>query len=296
MLGDKVPMIRTVFLFLLFPLIFSCSDARRPAADAPSRDTLFLPAKDTASFKSILSDTTLVISGIEVDVLIPGEHKADLLVLPGWNYGRRQAFGAVPLKKMLLDRGYRLIMPEMGKSVYATNYFPETRKDWTKYPTLTWVTDTMIPVLQNEYGIFREGERNFIAGISTGARGVVLVAARKPVFTAGVALSGDYDQTQMQEDNLMRGVYGEYSKFEERWKTIDNPSSQVNKMKMPLYLGHGGKDKIVPASQTKHYYKLLHAAQPSLEVILHIDENAGHDPAYWLSEMNAVLDFFEKQP
>jgi dipeptidyl aminopeptidase/acylaminoacyl peptidase len=286
-------MIRFVFLLLIFFAALSCSDDPKPAQFLPA-DTLSPPKKDTITFTAIHSDTTLIISGVEVDILIPKEYKADLLVLPGWNYSRRNAFGAGPLTKILLDKGYRLIMPEMGKSIYATNYFPETRKDWMKYPTLTWLTDTMMPLLQNEYGILREGDRNFIAGISTGARGVVLVAARNPVFTAGAALSGDYDQTLITNDNLMRGVYGEYSEFKERWESIDNPAKQVDKINMPLYLGHGANDKVVPVGQAKHYYEALHTAQPSLEVILHIDENAGHDPVYWFSEMDNISSFFDR--
>jgi S-formylglutathione hydrolase FrmB len=230
-----------------------------------------------------------------VDILIPALHKADLLVLPGWNFSRKRPFGDTLLTGILLAKGYRLIMPEMGKSVYATQYFAETRNDWRRYPTLTWLTDTMIPFLQNEHGILREGGKNFIAGISTGARGVVLAAARKPIFTAGAALSGDYDQTQLPNDNLMKGVYGEYPRFEERWKTVDNPSAQVERIKTPLYLGHGAKDKIVPAAQTKHYYEKLHAAQPGLKVMLNIDEDAGHDPAYWLGEMEPVMRFFDEE-
>lgn len=292
MLRDKVPIMRLFILFIF--LLFSCSEATKPHTDIIAADTI--PEKEKPkSFSSILHDTTFIISGVEVDVLIPKEHKADLLVLPGWNFSRKKAFGAISLTQVLLDKGYRLIMPEMGKSVYATHYFPETRKDWIKYPTLTWLTDTMMPLLQNDYGILREGERNFIAGISTGGRGVALVAARKPVFIAGAALSGDYDQTLMPGDNLMKGTYGEYSKFEERWRTVDNPSAQVEKIKMAFYLGHGEKDKVVPVQQTKLYYEKLHAAHPGLHIVLHIDDNTGHDPVYWLSEMDDVLDFFGRQ-
>lgn len=293
MLGCEVPMILRCCSLITIIFLFSCGQVAAPV-DAPVNADTVVQAT-TPAFKIIQKDTTLIISGVEVDILVPARPKADMLVLPGWNYSRKMAFGAAPLTQVLLDKGYRLIIPEMGKSIYASQYFPESRKDWVKYPTLTWLTDTMITALQNEYGMLREGEKNFISGISTGARGVVLVAARRPIFTAGAALSGDYDQTMQPGDNLMKGVYGEYEKFKARWETVDNPSQQVDKMNMPLYLGHGEKDRVVPASQAKSYYEKLHAAKPHLEIVLHIAENGGHYPVYWLSEMERVLTFFEER-
>ncbi len=57
--------------------------------------------------------------------------------------------------KRALAEGYRLILPEMLKSTYATHYFPETRNDYRAYPTLTWVIDTLIPELKKKFGIFQ---------------------------------------------------------------------------------------------------------------------------------------------
>lgn len=287
-------MFRFAFIFLIAFAWLSCNENPVPSEATLIDTTTAQTAAAIPSFTHIQNDTTIIISSIAVDILIPQQHKADMLVLPGWNFSRKQPFGDVPVIRIFLDKGYRLILPEMGKSVYASYYFPETRKDWIKYPTLTWITDTMFPLLQDKYGILHEEENNFITGISTGARGVVLIAAVKPVFKAGAAVSGDYDQTLLPGDNLMKGVYGEYAKFSERWKTIDNPASQVSRMTTPLYLAHGIKDNVVPVEQTKHYYEQLHEAQPELEVILSINDSARHEPLYWYHEMTEALSFFDK--
>lgn len=278
-------------LFLISILaagIYSCG----PSAEQGPAPLAAAAAKDPILFPKIKKDTTLLIAGVEVDILVPENYKADLLVLPGWNFSRTKWCSESSLCEKARAQGYRLILPEMGKSVYATNYFPETRIDWLKYPTLTWLTDTMILLLQTEYGIMR-GD-NYMIGLSTGARGVALAAARKPVFIAGAALSGDYDQEAMKHDNLMRGVYGEYDKFSGRWRSIDNPTNEIAKIDLPLYLGHGLDDKVVPASQTKEFYFKLKKQKPQLKIILSTPRS-GHDFKYWNSEVDAVLQFFNTQ-
>ena len=61
---------------------------------------------------------------------------------------------------------------------------------------------------------------------------------------------------------------------------------------MPIYLGHGGKDAVVPFSQTESFYRALREAHPRLKVVLNAPESAGHDFAYWRSEVRPAIDFF----
>ncbi len=245
--------------------------------------------------KQVLSDTTVVISGIPVDIRMPRTWKADMLVLPGWNYERTRWCNYSSLCHKAQEEGYRLILPEMGKSIYASSYFTETRKDWLKFPTLTWVCDTMIPFLQKNYGVLKKENRNYVVGLSTGARGVVLVSNRSQIFSGAGALSGDYDQTTMRTDNLCRGIYGEYDKFKERWEKIDNPTQQIPQMQTPIYLGHGRADKIVPFEQTQNFYNNIKKLRPDLKVIFHPSDTCGHNFYYWNSEVDAMLNFFQQK-
>lgn len=240
-------------------------------------------------------EQVLLIEGVQVEIRVPhGQVIGDLLLLPGWSFPKDDWCVKSSLCRKAMRKGYRLIMPNMGKSIYPSEYFPESRKDWMEYPTRTWLTDEMIPELQETYCLFEPGGKNFVIGLSTGGRGVALVALHSgSLFTAGAALSGDYDQSLLKGDNLMRGIYGSYDKFPERWEGEDNPALQAADFKTPLYLGHGKKDGIVPWSQTEHFYKLLRKNNPDLNVKLNLDANAGHDYAYWDSEVNNMLEFFE---
>jgi len=246
--------------------------------------------------KVLSENQTLIISGIEVDILVPsGEAKGDVLVLPGWNFDKQKWCNESNLCRESLEKRFRLILPQMGKSIYASSLYPETRKDWQTYPQLSWVIDSLIPQLQDEYCILIEGQKNFMLGLSTGARGVILIGLNTgKLFTATAVLSGDYDQTKMTEDNLMKGYYGDYNQFPERWTGSDNPVARVEEWKLPIYLGHGKKDKVVPPEQTELFYNELIKHHPQLDVKLNMPNQAEHDFEYWGSEGDNVLRFFRK--
>ena len=226
----------------------------------------------------------------------PGQVTGDLLVLPGWNFSRSSWCENSSLCENALQRGYRLIFPEMGKSIYQTKIFPETDTDLLKYPTGNWLNDTLIPYLQRTYDILQTGGNNFIIGLSTGGRGVALTVIHHPdLFRAAAALSGDFDQTTMQGDKLMTSGYGAYLQFSERWRTIDNPTFSIDSFHIPVYLGQGLNDPINPPGQPIDFAKALRKAHPDLNIVLHVVADADHDYNYWNSEVIPVLDFFEKQ-
>ena len=241
-------------------------------------------------------DTTVFINNRKVLIKTPGKHKklGVILVLPGWNFPSEDWCLKTTLCEKATENGYYLVLPEMGKSVYQESDFLETRADWKSYPTRKWVTDTMIPELRKSFSLLIENDNNFLIGLSTGARGVALITLDLPKLFKGVAaLSGDYNQSIMQNDNLMKGYYGPYEKFKSRWDSIDNPFHRIKELITPIYLGHGTADKIVPPEQTKLFYQALVKVHPHLKVKLHMPE-AGHDYNYWGSEVNNVFDFFSE--
>jgi pimeloyl-ACP methyl ester carboxylesterase len=237
---------------------------------------------------------TLEIAGHKVDVWLPGQPpKGCILLLPGWNFSRTDWCERSSMCTQALERGFALVMPEMGKSVYAEHLFPETRADWRQYPTRPWLREQVIKEVSARFGLLKPGQNNFVVGLSTGARGAALLCLDMPDFWKGAALlSGDFDQTQMPSDNLMRGYYGSYKDFAERWKTVDNVIHRILEWRTPVYIGHGTEDKVVPPKQSKHLCEVLHKVYPQLKIVCHFPR-AGHDYAYWGSEVKPILDFLE---
>ncbi|TAF66142.1 MAG: alpha/beta hydrolase [Cytophagales bacterium] len=246
---------------------------------------------------TLTKDTTLIIGGHAVDIRVPNKDigiKGDILVLPGWNFPKEDWCLKSSLCEKALAQGYRLIMPEMGKSVYSSQLYEETLKEWRNFPTGKWLNTVMIPYLKEHFEIFTKTTPAFILGLSTGGRGVALTCLANPdLFVAAAALSGDYDQTVLPDDALMIGFYGNFEDYHERWTGKDNPTFQAAHFKTPLYLGHGMQDEIVPFQQTLAFYETLQRENPSLLVKLHLTP-AGHNYIYWNSEVESMLQFFEE--
>lgn len=246
--------------------------------------------------KLLPPDTLITVGRTAVWILSPKDTpKADILVLPGWNFPKEKICNESDFCSQALARGYRLVLPEMMKSVYASQYYPETRKDYRSFLTLPWVTDTLLPELKKNYGIFT-GRNNYLHGISTGARGAALVhLATGTQFTKVVLLSGDYHNTALTDDNLLRNIFGPYAQFPDRWKNNDNPWEQAASWSAALYIGHGRMDETVDAENSisfSAYLDSLHAFPPGA-LVTHFPDSAGHNFSFWGEETNAVLDFLD---
>lgn len=245
---------------------------------------------------NLITDTTIIILGTKCDILLPSKPvKGTILVLPGWNFHCNDICLKSDFCKMAINDSFSLVMPDMQKSVYATEIFPETRKDWKQYHSLYWITDTLIPYIQKNYKLLKSKQNNFLFGISTGARGVSMLAIyTENIFIAGAGLSGDYNQLTLTNDKLMQGYYGLYEKFPKRWSGKDNPLKNAEKIKIPLYLAHGDSDNIVPFLQTTEFYHQISKLNPSLGHELSIKKNFSHNYKYWETEYAPVFKFFKK--
>jgi len=238
---------------------------------------------------------------VKVDIFIPpGKVRGDLLVLPGWRFERSRWYKKTRLLAFARSQGYRVVFPEMHISLYASRYHKETqdRIKWKKIAGGRWVKEVMIPWLEKNKNIFKKGSKNFLLGLSTGGRGVALVALQNQgLFTAGAALSGDYNQAAMPHDRLMTRMYGPFTSFKKRWKTVDNPYHEVamGRWKMPLYLGHGTRDRIVPLSESRNFLRVLKKYAPKVPVRYNEAGGYGHNFRYWGSELPAIFLFFKEQ-
>ena len=245
----------------------------------------------------------LLVEDVLYDLYIPPKYNKDsqpiiksLLVLPGWNFSRSSWIENTDLVKYADKYGYVLILPEMGKTLYESRYYPETKMKWNSIPGGQFMKEKFIPTMQQRHNLLLMGQHNTMLGLSTGGRGVVLIALENPdLFVAGASLSGDFSQDNMPTDKLMTSVYGSFSQFPQRWKGKDNPQNRVNEWKIPLYLAHGTADNIVLESQSRLFYNtLIKHHQGNSLVEYHAVQGAGHDYNFWGGQLEPVFQFIDR--
>jgi enterochelin esterase-like enzyme len=287
-----------VILILLIIIIFSLYFySKNAGSDIAGNISYKNSQADSVNKKNLLPkhDTDINVDNRKVIVKTSGstEKKGTILVLHGWNLPPEEWCTKTTLCEKASELGYFLVLPDMGRSNYQRCSFPETRNEWRNEPGRFWIIDTLIPFIQKEFSLLWDDERNFIVGLSTGARGVALVILDEPkLFKGAAALSGDYDQSKIPDDNIYNGFYGPYNKFKKRWDTADNAVYRIKEFNTPFYLGHGKLDKVCPPEQTKLFYDSLIKYHPKLQVELNMPD-AGHDYNYWDSEVDNILKFFE---
>jgi len=259
-----------------------------------------------------------------------------LLLLPGWNYADTQWCTRTRVCDEAVKRGYDVMLVEMGKSVYMDSLYPQMRADYRLHPTRTWLWDSVLKPLQKrsyftdrgipeDSGKTVDGEvyyrsmqlpiPSYVMGLSTGARGALLLALEHPEAFQGCAgLSGDYNPLLMKNDNLMINCLGKYDDVPWRWRGRNNIEMRVDFFKVPMYLAHGSNDRAVPMKQTeslllaierseackaraafpKVYTAVTHHYLNEKIVQSEIVVGAGHDYIFWNQAGLKALDYFDE--
>jgi len=283
----------------------------------------FVPRK-SFSFKferpCNLSDTSYFVSynshPVQVKIICPSKQiKGVLLLLPGWNYPDLDWVTRTSVTKTALDRQFALLLVEMGKSVYMDSFYPDMRKDYKNYPTRTWLFDSVLLPL-NKFGWFTKNSNSFALGLSTGARGAVILGLEHAECFKGVAgLSGDYNPLLDKNDGLMVNCLGKYEKNVFRWMGTNNISLRAKEFQTNIFLAHGSNDQIVPFNQTidlleklskidlkssnptysnegvfVRNYTLIHSKSKKIRFVS--VKNANHDYQFWNKGGLMALDFF----
>jgi len=268
-----------------------------------------------------LSDTTYFVNynnhPVQVKIICPSKQiKGVLLLLPGWNYPDLDWITKTTVVKTALNDQFALLLVEMGKSVYMDSFYPDMRKDYKIYPTRTWLFDSVLCPL-NKFGWFTKNSNSFAMGLSTGARGAVILGLEHPESFKGVAgLSGDYNPLLDKNDGLMVNCLGKYEKNTFRWIGTNNISLRANEFRTNIFLAHGTNDQIVPFNQTIDLlekllkidlllnslpkysnedvfvgnYTLSNSKSKKIRFVS--VKNANHDYQFWNKSGLMALDFF----
>lgn len=229
----------------------------------------------------------------KVAVKLPDDSvKACILLLHGWNLPANQWCDSTDFCEKALAQGFALVIPDLELCNYPMKIYPECLPKYQKYPDLPWIMDTLIPEITTKTGLLDPLYFNFVAGISTGARGATLLAYYMPeLFSACASLSGDFDITAMPDEFLYQSWFGDYELFPERWKS-ECFAYDVANFQVPVYIAHGKADAVSPWQQSQAMADSLKTHPPGLYIRTHFPNSAAHNYDFWGKQTDGILEFF----
>jgi enterochelin esterase-like enzyme len=230
-----------------------------------------------------------------------GAKARTLIVLHGYRQQPSDWENGTPITDYADRYDFVLVCPAMGTTLYESKYYPETKNRWAPVPGGEYIVRVLLPFVREQFGLAADRSGTGIFGISTGARGALLLASQYPkLFGAAAGLSGDYDSASLWNDRLLVSQYGPYGLYRDRWEKEVNILELSTSLKnTPVFLGHGTNDAIVPPPQTKMLADRLkerHDAKGGYDLIVEEVKSAGagHDWRYWGSLVPDVLRFFDR--
>jgi putative tributyrin esterase len=231
-----------------------------------------------------------------------------LVVLHGWN-GTADEWKRRPETAEVIaladEHGVIVAVPSLGRTVYESRFYPESRGRWGRVPGAVWLGEVVLPHLRATLPVRKDRGGTAILGNSTGGRGAVVLAQRYPEFGAVASLSGTYDLGLLPpsagEYKIHAVVFGPRARFPERWREedcVDRPAgdrmgarprdAKVARLRgVTLYLAHGGADKVVGPDQLRSLEQHLGRAGVAATVV--VDPAAGHDWKFWGAQLRPAL-------
>ncbi len=258
----------------------------------------------------------------KINVYLPksylkGYKRLPLLIgLPGWRAKADEWRTRAKIGRYAEKYNFIVALVEVYTTAYETAYYRETnpRYKWGSIPGTVWIGNVVMPYLKKHFRIDLSGKRTGIFGLSTGGRGAVFLCQKYPkYFKACVSMSGDFDRVSLYEwckkrrKNIMRHdppsvtIYGHPArnkKIMERWKNVDNPSSDKNvnilkKYGISVYLIHGKRDFAVPYEQSQDFYNKLKNAGVDVKGLFL--PRAGHNWYLWREYVPLMFQYFSSK-
>ncbi len=221
------------------------------------------------------------------------DHDADsrrwplVIALHGWGHTPELYRKLGALDRWAEDLGVVMAVPAMGKTVYESAYYPESRNVWGKVPGSRWVGEVLLPFMRSHYRVSSDRRQTAIVGYSTGGRGALLIAQAYPEIGFAGSLSGTYDlfilPVRSGEYRIHAAVYGPRERFAQRWRSdnVVEPSRIERLEGTRVFASHASNDPVVDADQLAALQRALanRADTAQLRFV-----PGGHDWAFWQRE------------
>ena len=275
-------------LLLLCTATASCGDGKRHSFQPRSWHSQRLPS-GTVRWKGKAYPYR---NGEQILFYIPKKDTGrSLILLHGWNQKAEMWRTKTKAVKLAEKYGITLILPSMRTSNYLIEYYPETRRimRWSPVPGVLWIGRVILPWIRNTLN----PKFLYIAGVSTGARGAIMIGELFPEFKGVGYISGDWDVIK-DKGNLYKMSFGSLKKFRSRWAD-HNTAYMAAKLKgTKVFIAHSTNDKVTPAWQTA----LMQTDLKKLGITTRycMDSSGGHTWQYWNSRLPVMFQFWFAKP
>jgi acetyl esterase/lipase len=277
-----------ISLLLTMSIFTSCQQAEsRPVKDKP------LPAE------TILNVNYGKDSFQKMDVYLPANRTDSTKVLVlihggGWASGDKSEFAAaIPvLKEKLPD--YALVNLNYRLASQTANHFPTQENDVKQ--AMQFILDR-----SKDYSISKD---IVLLGTSAGAHLAMLQAYKHTKQLKPKAVISFFGPTDMED--MYNRQYNSYYQFALQLLVGGTPASKpevfkqaspihfVNPQSVPTLLLHGGRDGLVPASQSKNLKEKLDKAGVPAELVIYPNEGHGWYGANQSNSFERIVAFLKK--
>jgi S-formylglutathione hydrolase FrmB len=194
--------------------------------------------------------------------------------------------------------GFAIVCPNTGKTLFETEYFPETKYKWSGLPGSRFIGEVLLKYIRSRFALASTREKTGILGASTGGRGAIIVASLyNKDFTAASGLSGLYDKVTQPKNGLIADIYGDYTRFKSRWENNDSVIKMVEKLgDTAVFLFHGGHDYVFSDKQSLVLVIRLNQVKKKAggkrEIVYKIKKYKKHEWSAWNYALEGVMKFF----
>ena len=217
-----------------------------------------------------------------------------VIALHGWNHTPEMFRDKGDLAQWADRYGVVLAVPAMGKTVYETAFYPESKRAWGVIPGTRWVGEVILPYVRANYAVLSDRAHTAVIGYSTGGRGAVLLAEAYPEFAFAGSASGTFDLMRLDpkdgEYKIHAIIYGPRDKNAARWE-LDNCITPARLAKLAgtaLFIAHSGKDNVVMPNQLDALRDALHS-MPNIKTEFVTPTAGGHDWKFWNAQWPAMF-------
>ncbi len=225
-----------------------------------------------------------------------GEEMKTLIALSSYSSNESEWARNSSITRLADKYNFVIVCPNMKKSLYELSFYDDTEYRWNVIPGGKFVGETLIKYLQNNFNLATSKSKTGIMGVTVGAHGALMVAAKYDCFGAAAGISGYYNPSLMTSSRMIASVYGKYNKHKNRWEKDDNVLSMAEGLSgVKVFLFHGMKsDAFTPGQSRLMAIKIKHLQKKSDSYHIKYKESKGgyYGWTFWKKQVPHVMEFF----